>query len=489
MEKDKSGASKSIKAILISAFAFILASCSKTGNVPYDMAAQTEHFEIYCSEEDKEAFEGIAKELEQYCRRIETSLDINEPQKIKLAVYPSVEAFNEALDLPNDNKGILYGGDGQISTISPSAATGNMYPAYAYQASGVLPYVIAESAFNAPEYLLCGAANIEGGSAFDGKTALELAEKGLCDIKALKKMNDDELSADKENALCAYMLSEYIQSEFGKDTYIRLLKKPNIKSVLGMSEDELLKGCAEYIKKTYAEIPFDLRKETEHFKFYCDADDLSSIEDTVNTLEENYDRVTSDLSVTLSEKTDVVFFPTEEWFMKTAKSKNISAVEEDFTGFWHEGTIYLPSPAILTVASHNVPNTALHEFVHAVTYALNPDPEKEGRINIKMPYYLTEGIASYEAGGWAYGFMKANEAIRKNTFPTFDELEKMNSLLNREVYIWGSLFCEFVVKQYGQDKMVEILKTLNVETALEKSKEDIRSEWIEYLKKEYKINV
>lgn len=477
---------KSLKLTLAAMLPLVLTSCAKHTDIPYKMTVQTEHFDVYCSAEDTEAFEKLANELEQYCRRVETSLDIDEPQKIKLAVYPSQEDFNKALGLPSDNKSFLYSGNGQISTVSPSV--GNMYPAERYQASGILPYVIIESSFNAPEYLTSAAALIEGGRGFNGEAAVSLAEKGLCDIKVLKKMNDDEISADQDSMLCAYMLSDYIQTEFGKETYIKLLKKPNIKSVLKISEDELKEGCIDYIKKTYAQIPFDLQKETEHFKFYCEADHLSAIEDTITTLEENYDRVVSDLRTELNKKTDVVFYPTEEWFFKAAKGTNSSVVEENLYGFWHKGTIHLLSPSILTVENNIIPNMAIHEFIHAVTFELNPDPEKEGYINTQAPRYLLEGIATYESGVMSYNFMEAGKAIRENNFPTIEELETLSHHnTNYNIYTYGGLFCEYIVKQYGWDKMVEILKTFDVESALGKNKDDIRSDWIEFIRKRYNI--
>lgn len=475
---------KSLKLMLAVILLFILSACANHTDLPYEMTAQTEHFNIYCSPEDTQAFEKLANELEQYCRRIEASLNIDKPQKIKLAVYPSPEDFKKALGLPSESKSLLYGGNGQISTVSPHAE--NMYPADRYQTSGILPYVIIESAFNAPEYLTVGASLIEGGSGFNSQAVVKLAEEGLCDIQALKKMNDDELSTDQNSMLCAYTLSDYIQTEFGKEAYIKLLKKPNIKSVLKISEAELKEGCIDYIKKTYATIPFDLQKETEHFKFYCETDHLSVIEDTITTLEENYERVVSDLRVNLNSKTDVVFYPTEEWFFKAAKGTNSNVVDEDLYGFWYNGIIHLLSPSILTVRSNDIPSTALHEFIHAVTFELNPDPEKAGYINTKMPRYLIEGIATYESNQMSYNFMEAGKAIRENKFPTIEELETLYSGDN--IYTYGSLFCEYVVKQYGQDNMVEILKTLDIESALGKSKGDIYSEWIEYIKKQYNIN-
>lgn len=104
-----------------------------------------------------------------------------------------------------------------------------------------------------------------------------------------------------------------------------------------------------------------------------------------------------------------------------------------------------------------------------------------------MPQYLREGIACYEADEYAYSFMDANWLIKNGSFPDFDELEKMNYPANPEVYSLGSLFCEFVSRQYGQDKLVEILKTSYIEAALGKNKKDIQARWLEYLKQEYHI--
>lgn len=474
------------KSIIFTVMIFLLlmlCACGKSVTSPYPLRSETEHFEIYSSDSDNRYAQTLADELEEYCRKIETSFEIDEPRKIKLTVYDSEIEFLSDLEIENASGGSMYGDKGIISTLSPDAG-GYDYPALAYYSSGLLPYAFIKNEFSAPEYLLYGAALLSGSMPFGQEDAVEFVESGsFSDIKALKKATQEDLDNDKDLFISAAMLSDYIWSEYGADAYIRLLQKPNTKAALNKSDDELRNGCIEYIEKTYAKIPFDLQKETEHFKFYCESDDLSVIDDVVQKLEDNYERVTSDLQINPSKKFDIVFFPSQDWFLKA-----VNVPDDNVMGLWRNEVVYLQSPAILTADSHQIPNTALHEFIHALTYELNPDSDKV-IINTKLPAYLVEGIAVYETGGQAYSFMEANEAIRKNTFPTFDELEKMNSVLNPELYAWGSLFFEYVNNQYGKEKMAEILKTTDIEAVLGKSKDKIRTEWIEYLKKAYKINI
>lgn len=471
------------KSIIISAVLLILCSCSKSVTPSYPIQSETEHFEIYSSNADKEYAQTLADELEQYCRKIETKFKIDEPQKTKLAVYDDKTTFLSDLKIDDEAQGTMYGNKGIVSLLSSSAG-GSQYPAVSYYSSGLLPYAIIKNTFDAPEYLLYGASMIDGYMQSYPEKALEFAESGsFPDIKTLKKATEDDIDNDNDLFLSAIMLSDYIWSEYGDDSYIKLLNKPNTKTVLNADDDELRDGCIEYIKKTYAKIPFDLQKETEHFKFYCEADDLSAIDDVVQNLEDNYERVTSDLQINPSKKFDIVFFPDQDWFLRA-----VNVPQKNITGLWRNEVVYLQSPAILTAASHAIPNTALHEFIHALTYEINPEPDTV-TINRNLPSYIVEGIAQYEAGGQAYAFMEANKAIRKNTFPAFDELEKMNSTLNPELYAWGSLFFEYADNRYGSEKIAEILKMADIEEVFGKSKDEIRTEWIEYLKKAYKINI
>lgn len=473
------------KSIIISAvfLLLMLCSCSKSVTPSYPVQSETEHFEIYSSNTDKEYAQTLADELEQYCRKIETKFKIDEPQKIKLAVYDDETLFRADMDIDNEAQGTMYSDKGIVSLLSSSAG-GSQYSAVFYYSSGLLPYAIIKNMFDAPEYLLYGASMIDGYMQSYPEKALEFVESGnFPDMKTLQKATADDINNDKNLYLSAIMLSEYIWSEYSDDSYIELLNKPNTKTTLNADDDELRNGCIEYIKKTYAKIPFDLQKETEHFKFYCEADDLSAIDDVVQNLENNYERVTSDLQINPLKKFDIVFFPNQDWFLKA-----INVLQGNITGLWKNEVIYLQSPAILTAVSHEIPNTALHEFIHALTYEINPEPGTV-TINRKIPPYIVEGIAQYEAGGQAYAFMEANEAIRKNTFPTFDELEKMNSTFNPELYTWGSLFFEYVDNLYGSKKIAEILKNADIEEVFGKNKGEIRTEWIEYLKKAYKINM
>lgn len=60
----------------------------------------------------------------------------------------------------------------------------------------------------------------------------------------------------------------------------------------------------------------ELRKETEHFEFYCVESDVECLEDLAGTLEENYTKITTDLKTDLDFKVKVHVYKDIDTFHK-----------------------------------------------------------------------------------------------------------------------------------------------------------------------------
>ena len=63
---------------------------------------ETEHFVFYCSDGDVEALDDLEESFEGYYDRVTTDLGRAPSGKTTVNVYPSVQAFHNAMGRPND---------------------------------------------------------------------------------------------------------------------------------------------------------------------------------------------------------------------------------------------------------------------------------------------------------------------------------------------------------------------------------------------------
>ncbi|MFN1833657.1 peptidase MA family metallohydrolase [Balneola sp. MJW-20] len=136
--------------------------------------------------------------------------------------------------------------------------------------------------------------------------------------------------------------------------------------------------------------------------------------------------------------------------------------------------------------------TLHHELVHAVFndmfYGGSVQSIIRNNINLVFPLWFEEGLAEYMALGWDSNTdMYIRDAVINNYLPP------LNRLSGYYAYRGGQSFWNFVVENYGREKISEILQriknTRNVGLGLTQSLglegQDLSDEWMEYLKKRY----
>ena len=117
----------------------------------------------------------------------------------------------------------------------------------------------------------------------------------------------------------------------------------------------------------------------------------------------------------------------------------------------------------------SVKNAVMHEVVHAYVSVMNPD----------IHLWLTEGMALYLANGEPF----YKRYLSTMTLPTYEETCTRNPIEFSDCggYMLAHIYIEYLDKQYGWDKVLELIRTEDYEACLGRTQKAVYDEWITYL--------
>lgn len=193
--------------------------------------------------------------------------------------------------------------------------------------------------------------------------------------------------------------------------------------------------------------------ESDHFIFYSNTDDKNILKDLSKTLEDNYERITNDLSQTLKRKVDVYIYPDLDTFHK--------AIGESDAPDWVVGTAIPSTYKIQMVNPLNaggrqqadVMKVVIHEFTHIVIGNINSNLSR-------IPIWLNDGVATYEAGQDETTDKVIADVKKSNKYYTLKDIESMGSydFGKKGGYQFSYLYVKYIVDEYGYDKLVALIK-------------------------------
>ena len=120
----------------------------------------------------------------------------------------------------------------------------------------------------------------------------------------------------------------------------------------------------------------------------------------------------------------------------------------------------------------NNKNACVHEMVHAYNSILNK----------KMSYWIDNGLAGYLSEQkptyplYAYKQVPTFRQINESGLLTPINFEKFSG------YEYSYTYIEYLDKQYGWDKVLELIKTENYQKVFEKSEKEIYNEWVNFMR-------
>lgn len=226
----------------------------------------------------------------------------------------------------------------------------------------------------------------------------------------------------------------------------------------------------------------DTNTESEHFKIYYNLSDEKAIPDIKNHLEENYERITTNLKQKLDEPVEVRIYPNLESFHRAAKVHSggffwwKTTIPDWVVGTANGGIIRMVSPINPGNSEHTydgIVQVAVHEFTHIVSSKINTSD--------KFFPALSEGIATFESG--QRNLLSANLDLLP---VSLEEMFSWDSSNNpSKIYSYGGSFVAFIVENYGYDKFIELYKRDYTNNVFDEDIKQIYDNWILKIKSIY----
>jgi len=212
---------------------------------------------------------------------------------------------------------------------------------------------------------------------------------------------------------------------------------------------------------------------TENFAYYFDGTDLSQIQAVMASLESNYGRIVSDLEPAYMPTVRAMIWRDENEFNKIM----LAYLGNAPTGV--KG--YVAGPAELRILlTSRAPLTAVHEFAHNVTLALNRNIGNN-------PRWLWETVAVYES----QDFTDPNTLhyMASGDYPTLEELNTSSDPGREKVYEVGYILGEFIVETWGIKALRDlILQFGDTSAVLGISASEFESSWYAWFRARYFIS-
>ncbi len=214
---------------------------------------------------------------------------------------------------------------------------------------------------------------------------------------------------------------------------------------------------------------FDEFIKSKHFEIYYEKNNLSSeiyAKNFLHELEDNYNRILNFFNL----KEDSIPIVKIYLYSNYEEFRNSIFEEVSFDVTITNVTGYTLGPSKFYLAYRNDRNitiTAIHEFVHCVTFnSLNTE---------LIPSWLGEGIAMYLSQD-SDKYIEYYPSFAENGLPSHYEL---NDYDNR--YIYGYSLVEYIYVEFGKEKLLELLRGGNIYDILKISEKDFSEGWRSYI--------
>lgn len=467
-----------MKKITLAVLGFMLvilcASCGDKGEVtsPYPMQSETIRAAVYAPEDKKEFAQSVTSGIGRLYDDIYRQMGISYEGKPNIIVYPTRDELKTAAGDRYYNGLISFHEGNAIYTVSDSVSS-MVYYAVQYEYAQMMLESVNKKI---PQYLDDGIAYYVTQSPMTGLRDIVCKAVEAKTLPTIDELEKTEKLDNEQSVSSAFILVDYIVDEYGYEKLAELVKTSKIKKVFGKSEDEFYNDWLSWAKNAYAR-DFDRTKETEHFTLKYMNSDENIIGEIASTLEGSFAGITGTLGVGMAEKVTAEIYPNFEEFNRAMLTPS--------GGDGHLGNAFEDSFAIVSPNDIGVKFTResmmrayVHEFVHTV---LN-------KVSDKIPAYLHEGTAAYlaqQSGDFGMPELNIPWAFSHNSFPDMQTIKKMTAGTG-DVYVIGSTLVDYIVTEYGNEKLIALLKSPEDYSAVfGKSEDEFYGEWVEWLKNKY----
>lgn len=239
----------------------------------------------------------------------------------------------------------------------------------------------------------------------------------------------------------------------------------------------------EELKECYEkdECKLNLSVETKYFILYFTEKDSKCIDEVIQALENNYNRISINLEQKLESKLIIEIYYNHK---SLHAALGLNDAPDWIRGGLGDGKIKIASPLNPPPGSNfeNVVNTAIHEFVHILV----------NKINNNTPRWLNEGIACYEAKDNNEKWIRQTviEGLSKGNIPTFEALDTgddFEAFFTLNGYQYSYTMVEGIVNLFGYDKLRKLVKSPNkFDEIFNVSESELYKKYVDFIKINYR---
>ncbi len=225
-----------------------------------NLAKESQHFDFYSTRGDIKVLDSLAITLENNYSGITNHLGIQIDKKIKVKVFPNIQAFHTAINLPDAPDWVVGGtwNTDEIMMVSP------LHPGSVHTYASLMQVIVHEFTHIAvyyargykgvtglPRWLNEGYAQYEAGQIND--RIRKIVESSVRATAPPTWTQLDTVSDMEFGNINGYGLSvtivEFLIVTYGFDKLVLLIKEPeNFEIIYGLSESTLEKQWIQYLK-------------------------------------------------------------------------------------------------------------------------------------------------------------------------------------------------------------------------------------------------
>lgn len=219
--------------------------------------------------------------------------------------------------------------------------------------------------------------------------------------------------------------------------------------------------------------------KTQHFTFrYSSSIDSLRVVGISKALEGSYSKISINLNTAPAENIEVNIYAQRWRYIKASGNWNAKGSIEGISKLHF----------IDNRLDAEISTIHIHEFVHTVFLKLLIDRETKP-LNKKFdekfsiyPVWLWEGVSVYEAG--EFYDPKTLTYFSNGKYPQISELN--NRLKGQKIYTCGYTIIEYLLKEYGKGKLIELIESYgDIKKVLNLTEEQFSSNWYHFIKNKY----
>ena len=228
--------------------------------------------------------------------------------------------------------------------------------------------------------------------------------------------------------------------------------------------------------------------QTEHFDLYFHdgGEELSHF--TAPVVEQAVNEISRVLNWRMRKRVSVIIYNSHSDFQQT--NVTLGYLSEGILGF----TELLKNRSVVAFdgSNNNFWHLIRHELVHVVVndmiYGGNIQSVVSGRVRLRIPLWMNEGLAEYISMGWdTNADMILRDIATNNNIPNINELDYYLA------YKGGQSVYRFIAERYGDQKIGEIWANMKGRSSAEKGIEksiglnmkELTVAWHKWVRKEY----